>query len=835
MGSNSDDTKALLQAATGVSSESLIDLWDAWLIQQGYTKGTVLDRLTTVALARGVRVNKLLNGNYAAVSLVLNSGPPTPSAPLTVTAARSASQTCSISFQPPATQGTSAITGYTATSTPGSLTGSAASSPISVAGLTNGVEYTFTVHATNSSGNGPESAASNIAIPATVPGAPTSAVATAGNGSASIAFSAPASNGGSTITSYTATSNPGGITGSASSSPITVPGLTNNTDYTFTVVATNQYGNSSASSASNIVTPVTTVTGPFDNLYTVGWTPISDTVVQSPNVQSIPAKSSGIASPSYTDSDYGTKIFRVSSLTDSPNNGTTKMRHEYSRRQPFNCDSSKFLLQNSSGFYFVYDANTFTCLDGGITTSDVKLGAVGTNTIYPKDPRDWIWHPTDPNKIIFFPQTDGLTAYEFDVVTKVLTTKFSLAGRLGAYGMGAATKITSSEGRPSDNGRYWGWQVFNGSATLGYITYDMQTDTITGALTTTDAANNVTMSPSGAYIVISAGGAGLTYAQCAASANIRGTRAYARDFSSFKQVHITTTHMDVGYDYQNNEVMVSLNPGSSSWTDIAQNSLFYITLAGGAGPVQLIDLGNAMSQWNSHYSGCCAPTRHGWAVFSAYDETNRAGFPKYLDNNVALVELKPAGSVYRLADHRTTRLTYWQEPHATISRDGLRVLYSCSWDNTTSSQAALEYMIGLPSWIYGGTPPTNLLPNGTFTDATGWSLGTSCTVTGGKLWCNNNAGNSTNTYALTTLAPGTYEVTYTISEFNAGNVTARINTGAGLFSGATRGFGTVSAGTYTDSITITAQSTDFNIRATRSSGTNTMDFKIDDVKIVQVS
>lgn len=831
---NQDDVKKLLTTATGVASESILDLWDAWLIQQGYTKGPVLDRLGDVAKIRGVPLGRLLSGSPTATTAVLNSGPPTPSAPLNVTAVRSASQTCSVSFLPPTTTGTSAITGYTATSTPGSLTGTAASSPISVAGLTNGTSYTFTVHATNTSGNGPESAASNIAVPATVPGAPTIGTAVAGDGSVSVAFTAPASDGGSAITSYTATSSPGGITASASASPISVTGLTNNTDYTFSVVATNQYGNSAASSFSNTVTPTTTVTGPFDNLYAVGWTPVSDTVVQSPGVQSIPAKSTGITDVSYTDADYGTKIFRVASLTDSPNNGTTKMRHEYSRRQPFNSDNSKFMLQNSSGFYFVYDADTFVCLDGGITTSDVKNKAVGTNTIYPKDPRDWIWHPTDPNKIIFFPQTDGLTAYEFDVVTKVLTTKFSLAGRLGAYGMGAATKITSSEGRPSDNGRYWGWQVFNGSATLGYITYDMQTDTITGALTTTDSANNVTMSPTGAYIVISASGAGLTYAQCAASSNIRGTRAYTRDFSSFKQVHVTTTHMDVGYDYQNNEVMVSLNPGSSTWTDIAQNSLFYITLTGGAGPVQLIDLGAAMSQWNSHYSGACAPGRPGWAVFSAYDETNRAGFPKYLDNNIALVELKPAGAVYRLADHRTTRLTYWQEPHATISRDGLRVLYSCSWDNTTSTQAALAYMIGLPSTIYGGTPPTNLLGNGTFTDSTGWSLGTSCTVVAGKLHCNNNAGNSTNSYALTTLSPGTYEVTYTLSDTTVGNCTVRINTSAGLVSGPTRAMGTTADGTYTDSITITAQSTAFEIRCTRSSGTNTMDFKIDDIKIVAV-
>jgi len=87
------------------------------------------------------------------------------------------------------------------------------------------------------------------------PNAPTIGTATAGAGSASVAFTAPSNVGGSAITSYTAISSPGGITGTAASSPVTVSGLTNGTAYTFTVVATNSYGPSASSAASNSVTP----------------------------------------------------------------------------------------------------------------------------------------------------------------------------------------------------------------------------------------------------------------------------------------------------------------------------------------------------------------------------------------------------------------------------------------------------------------------------------------------------------------------------------------------------------------------------------------------------
>jgi uncharacterized protein (TIGR03437 family) len=77
----------------------------------------------------------------------------------------------------------------------------------------------------------------------------------AGNGSASVSFTAPVNTGGSAITGYTATCSPGNITGSATSSPITIWGLTNGTAYTCTVAATNGYGTSVSSGASQSVTP----------------------------------------------------------------------------------------------------------------------------------------------------------------------------------------------------------------------------------------------------------------------------------------------------------------------------------------------------------------------------------------------------------------------------------------------------------------------------------------------------------------------------------------------------------------------------------------------------
>ncbi|CAB4686933.1 MAG: hypothetical protein F2664_01550 [Actinobacteria bacterium] len=94
--------------------------------------------------------------------------------------------------------------------------------------------------------------------PAAVAGAPTIGVATAtGSTSATVAFTAPTSNGGATIASYVATSSPGGLTGTlnqAGSGTITVTGLLPGTAYTFTVAAINSVGTSISSTASTTIT-----------------------------------------------------------------------------------------------------------------------------------------------------------------------------------------------------------------------------------------------------------------------------------------------------------------------------------------------------------------------------------------------------------------------------------------------------------------------------------------------------------------------------------------------------------------------------------------------------
>lgn len=94
-----------------------------------------------------------------------------PDAPTGVTAtAGNASAT--VSFTAPANNGGSPITGYTVTSSPGNLSATGTSSPVTVTGLTNGLSYSFTVKAHNAAGSSIASFTSSSVTP-TAPAATT--------------------------------------------------------------------------------------------------------------------------------------------------------------------------------------------------------------------------------------------------------------------------------------------------------------------------------------------------------------------------------------------------------------------------------------------------------------------------------------------------------------------------------------------------------------------------------------------------------------------------------------------------------------------------------------
>ena len=135
-------------------------------------------------------------------------------------------------------------TSYTVQANPGGYTATGTSSPITIEGLQSGIEYTFSVVA-NAPGSSSSPGNSNAVTATTVPQAPTLGSITSGFKRATVSYSAN-NNGGKAINLYKASNN-NTIINDLNGNPITFSELTGGVDYNFSVVASNENGDSEPS------------------------------------------------------------------------------------------------------------------------------------------------------------------------------------------------------------------------------------------------------------------------------------------------------------------------------------------------------------------------------------------------------------------------------------------------------------------------------------------------------------------------------------------------------------------------------------------------------------
>ncbi|MDQ1462475.1 MAG: large repetitive protein, partial [Actinomycetota bacterium] len=126
-------------------------------------------------------------------------------------------------------------------------------------GLTNGRIYSVKVAAKNAVGTGPQSLPPSVPVTAGAPWGPTGVTATAGHTSATVRWTAPATNNGSAVTAYIVTpylgavAQPARLFNSAATTEI-VGALSTGKVYSFRVAAQNARGTGPISPMSNAVT-----------------------------------------------------------------------------------------------------------------------------------------------------------------------------------------------------------------------------------------------------------------------------------------------------------------------------------------------------------------------------------------------------------------------------------------------------------------------------------------------------------------------------------------------------------------------------------------------------
>jgi predicted phage tail protein len=237
--------------------------------------------VTVTGLTRGVAhrfrvvaVNGLGAGAFSAASGAVVPASP-PGLPRGLAVAGGNAQ-ATLSWQPPLTNGGSPVTRYVVRySVNGGASwstyphASSAATSITVTGLGNGVRHIFQVAAAHDAGTGLFTAPSAAVIPAGPAGAAAAPTASRGNGSATVTWGVPASNGGAAITNYVVQRSSNG-----GASWVTVPraaslarsavvaGLVNGTSYVFRVAAVTRVGLGRFSDASAAVIPATRASVP---------------------------------------------------------------------------------------------------------------------------------------------------------------------------------------------------------------------------------------------------------------------------------------------------------------------------------------------------------------------------------------------------------------------------------------------------------------------------------------------------------------------------------------------------------------------------------------------
>lgn len=372
-------------------------------------------------------------------------------------------------------------------------------------------------------------------------------------------------------------------------------------------------------------------------------------------VEALPKPAKGVA---LIEPTYRTCVVRS---TDHDVDGIAGFaRNDYSRRQAFNVDSSRFIAYALDGTWHLYDAKSRAHLT-------ILAGPAGD-----AEPQ---WSATDPDVLYYLPTNGvGMNLNELTVSSGVTRTVGDFGPRLTAIWPTAHAAWTKSEGSPSKDGRFWCFMVdddqFEG---VGVFTWDRDTDTILGTMSVDgERPDHVSMSPSGQYCVLSGDGP-------------RGTAAYTLDFASNRTLLPKSEHSDLAIDANGDDVYVSVDYQSD------RGDLFMVNLRTGERTALLptyID-GSATAL---HVSGK-AFDRPGWVVVSTYGDY---GGTQWLHKKVLAVELTTSPKVYSLASTRAVDNGYWTEPQATVNRDFTKVLFNSNW-GVNSDTDVDAYMIELPS------------------------------------------------------------------------------------------------------------------------------------------
>ena len=383
-------------------------------------------------------------------------------------------------------------------------------------------------------------------------------------------------------------------------------------------------------------------------LYGRGFSPLTSRAARPAPHRERPAKGEVFRDPL-----AGTCVVRATDHAQEPPTGFA--RNDYSRRQAFNADATRFIVQARGGAWHLYDANSLRWLR--------QLQG-------PHGDAEPQWDPRDPRTLLFLPDKGGLQLSRLDVEANRARVVARFEGRLPWPG---ATRVwTRGEGSPSADGRYWCFLAQSDDGrTLGAFSYDLREDAVIASHALDTSPDSISASPSGRWCVVSG------------ERKDGGTVAWSRDFKRSRKLYEDSEHSDIARSSDGSDVYV--------WIDQqGDGQLLMVDLDSGR-RTPLLSTWIAGSASSVHVSGK-AFDRPGWVLVSTF---NRKGGSSWLQEQLLAVQLRPDPRVVRLGFHHARYKTYWSQPQATGDRDFGHVLFNSNWDGDKPDDVD-AYLIRLP-------------------------------------------------------------------------------------------------------------------------------------------
>jgi hypothetical protein len=334
---------------------------------------------------------------------------------------------------------------------------------------------------------------------------------------------------------------------------------------------------------------------------------------------------------------FGSRITRVTDPGQGQN--VNRIRHYYSKSNPFNADESFALMYGSDGTVYLYDTK--------------RWAPLRTLNFIDGEPEPQ-WDPVNPQILYHLDQPPGTRAARAFYKLNVTTGERTLLHDFTQY----ESVRGKLEGNLDAEGRYYA-MVGRKSGIFEAFVYDLRKDKISPVLPVSEAMADdwISVSPSGKYVVMMGKDRSRVY-------DIQMNHLRDLPKGSFG-------HGDICLLADGSEALVY--DGADHQLDANRN----INMAKlGTGDVsKLVRIGWATTP---HVS-CRNLGMPGWALVSTQGPDKK--YPNH-DFEIFWVKLDGSAQIRRLAHHHSARSSggYFAEQHATSNRSGSKVIFSSNWD-----------------------------------------------------------------------------------------------------------------------------------------------------------